>query len=577
MISLGLFQMEGDRSGWRGGVPASRWPLVLVALLLFPTLTFCQWQPWENLGGQLGSDPSTVFLNGNLHVFARSSAGTLIHAIQQNGWKWEDAGGKITGEPMCAPVYNDIECFAQGPSGQFLPGINRVTHHDSATEYKQLWHVRWNPYSGWTAWQAVPGLVFSRPSPVVVNDETLKLFSTNKTGSLIENDYNYSTQTFSGWQDQGGGEIGGAASCSSFPTTLSLQVGCFSHDRDGALLINMYKGSWSGWSAVNGAPQASSSYSPSTTTYPHNSFSLPVVAELDVFYEGAKGSLIHGWYDGSKFAFESLQAIFYSGSCIRTDAAKVDCVAKSLPKYELWHGTWVLPGPRIASYVANPMTISPGGKSTLSWNIPDCDPVYCSTSIVGYTGNSPGIVNNDFFQQAMLPRSGTLTVSPSTTASYRLFTIARYQFSVSDRTIEVQTQPPGACSPKGQQTQLATLYLVGTGQNNSVLGYAGTYPNYPGWQNNCNQTVVSFQNPTLYGLLLLAPGHVVDDCVAPNAGSFTAFLGPNQSSSTAILQKVYGTASPRLPVQLTVCPQSNVITSSGVPQAINLAVTFDTP
>ena len=138
---------------------------------------------------RLAGNPA-VALNpgGTLTLFARNTAGQIVHAWQQDGapndWKWGGAAGtgtpaKLTSDPgaIQAPG-GDVTVFAATASGAVLttrqasPGAN----------------------TSWTAWVSIGGDCAGTPVPFVTGGTKLQVFCVTRAGAL-----DVATLGVSGW------------------------------------------------------------------------------------------------------------------------------------------------------------------------------------------------------------------------------------------------------------------------------------------------------------------------------------------------------------------------------------------
>jgi Domain of unknown function (DUF1906) len=114
---------------------------------------------------------------GALTIFARNTAGQIVHAWQQDGapndWQWGGAAGtgtaKFTSDPgaILAPG-GDVNLFAATASGAVF--TTRQTSHNANTS--------------WTAWTSIGGDCAGTPVPFVTGGPKLQVFCVTRTGAL---------------------------------------------------------------------------------------------------------------------------------------------------------------------------------------------------------------------------------------------------------------------------------------------------------------------------------------------------------------------------------------------------------
>jgi hypothetical protein len=132
----------------------------------------------DSPAGLAGNPAVAVNPGGTLTLFARTSAGQVVHAWQQagapNDWQWGGAvgtgpAGKVTSDPGAVQAPDgDVIVLAATASGQVLttrqsaPGAN----------------------TSWTAWTAIGGDCASAPVPFVTAGKTLEAFCVTASGAL---------------------------------------------------------------------------------------------------------------------------------------------------------------------------------------------------------------------------------------------------------------------------------------------------------------------------------------------------------------------------------------------------------
>jgi len=377
--------------------------------------------------------------------------------------------------------------------------------------------------------------------------------------------------------------MSGPPACATFAGeregSLTERIGCFAHDRDGLLIVNQFsgsrksfndnfQGSWSGWTKIQGAPGPFDN-GPSATAYLPGSYSLKPDSQIDVFYDAGHSVLEHGWFDGSTFHFQKLDGIFNSGSCARTTANRVDCVARGFTNTNIYHRQWVEDAPNIASFVASTYHLSPGDVSTLTWNVPSCDPVYCYVFLTGEVGNDPNKPVGP--KGSQVGPVGSFATSPPATASYSLIASNGYRRSVSSLTLNVGQ--PSNCTPKGPQGSGVLLNEINSG-NGSPIYYEGTYYSTA---NGCGTTLTSFSNLNAFTVRLLASGHSSTDCLSPSPNGFSVSLINGQTSTSADIKTLYGSPAPLLPVKVVVCADQSMVRIDGsLPSVLGLNLLYTT-
>jgi hypothetical protein len=457
-------------------LPHTQWisRLIFLTGLILGTsqVSLAQWNlPWELLNGQIlsGSSPNVMAsggLFGPYSIFVRGDQGHLLQYQSSNGAYWsppKDLGGTLRSDPSCVQVGNQMDCFALGPTGQYkiLRGFYRGTTKEFAfkTEELQVWHLHYDGAS-WGTWQAIPGIVTTRPSVVVSYHGVITILSTDPdTGVLVENNFNIAKQAFNGWVRTVGPRILGQPSCAVFasavPAPQTELIGCFARQADddqtlifntfnGTLLAdNTYLGNWSGWAPVPNAPKIVGD--PWATSYPYSftysGLQVFVDADIDVFFGSSPaGTMWHGWLSGASWHFEAVGGIFNSGSCSRTSLPRIDCVASG--GTSLWHTTWLEPAPTIKTFAASQVSFGPGGgTTTLSWSVEHCDQRFCGLSL----GQS--VPGQSYFgplsTMVALGPSGSVPVKVTQTTTYEITASNVYHSNTSYAKVTVTpTAPP---------------------------------------------------------------------------------------------------------------------------------------
>jgi GH25 family lysozyme M1 (1,4-beta-N-acetylmuramidase) len=126
----------------------------------------------EGDGSLTGEAAAMLNTNGSLEVFARSTAGALVHKWQtqaNGGWSgWSSLGGGLHSDPI-------VGRNADGRLEVFALGLD-----------DQLWHI-WQtaPHAGWSAWARLDGEQLKGTPRVGPNaDGRLEVFVTGADGKL---------------------------------------------------------------------------------------------------------------------------------------------------------------------------------------------------------------------------------------------------------------------------------------------------------------------------------------------------------------------------------------------------------
>jgi Domain of unknown function (DUF1906) len=131
----------------------------------------------ESPSGIAGNPAVTADADGSLTLFARSTAGQVVHAWQQpgapNGWQWggpvaaDSTPGSLTGDPAAVRRPGGaVQVFVTGSGGAV----------------STTWQVAPNADSAWTPWQSIGGSCASSPVPLVAH-RRLAVFCVTTAGT----------------------------------------------------------------------------------------------------------------------------------------------------------------------------------------------------------------------------------------------------------------------------------------------------------------------------------------------------------------------------------------------------------
>jgi hypothetical protein len=141
------------------------------------------WSGWLTLGGQLSSDPSATFDGSSLHVFARQTTGSIVRRrFNGTSWSsWEDLGGSHSSGPTALAASDGVYVFTRDTSGHGV--LNR------------------NSGGGWTGFLSLGGALTSGIA-ATVSGPAIQLFARGTDGALWSGRIqNYG---WSGWASLGG-------------------------------------------------------------------------------------------------------------------------------------------------------------------------------------------------------------------------------------------------------------------------------------------------------------------------------------------------------------------------------------
>jgi hypothetical protein len=140
------------------------------------------------------SNPAvTADANGRLTLFARTSAGQIVHAWQQpgapNDWHWGGAAGagRLPGAATADPG------VIRAPGGAVMLFVTLSGGAVATTRQRGP-----NENTGWSDWTSLGGSCASSPSPVLSRDKVVQLLCTTAAGQLAAD--RYAGGRWSGWQ-----------------------------------------------------------------------------------------------------------------------------------------------------------------------------------------------------------------------------------------------------------------------------------------------------------------------------------------------------------------------------------------
>jgi len=144
----------------------------------------------DSPSGFVSNPAVTSDADGNLTVFARDSAGQILHAWQQvgapNGWQW---GGEVTAAG--APAITGDPSAIRLPDGEVAVFVSR--RDGAVTVTRQL---EPNDNSGWTPWSSIGGSCAGSPAAYLTRS-AVDVFCTTTSGTLATDTWN--GQSWSGW------------------------------------------------------------------------------------------------------------------------------------------------------------------------------------------------------------------------------------------------------------------------------------------------------------------------------------------------------------------------------------------
>jgi hypothetical protein len=289
------------------------------------------WSAWENLGGNLVSDP--VMANPDTgagfvtaEVFAVFNDGALWH-IRSTGpgtWSaWASLGGSLLGDPSVGTNKDGrLDVFAVGS--------------DHA-----LWHIaQTSPGGGWGDWTTLGGQIISDPT-VITNAPTgtlascLEVFVIGGDQAVWHIFQTTPGGNWSGWQSLGGSMTGDLAVGRNADGRLEV----LARGTDNALWDlgeTAVGGSWSSWLSLNGVISSD----PSVT--------LNGDGRMEAFARGGDNALWHipqASAGGSWTEWSSLGGSLANGpTAARTDHGTLDAFVEGYYDTALWFISQIAPG-----------------------------------------------------------------------------------------------------------------------------------------------------------------------------------------------------------------------------------------
>jgi hypothetical protein len=218
-------------------------------------------QPVGDSPGNIASNPAvTADADGALTLFARSSAGQIVHAWQQAGapdnWEW---GGPVGGGSPGTAVLDPAAIRTPG-------GAVEVFVTDSGGSVATSRQEAPNGNTSWTAWATMNGSCASSPVPFVDAGGNLEVFCRTASGTLAVD--TWASGGWRGWTTAGASP----ASLAGVPAVVSDGAGqteVFSATQSGTLAAAYQAsaaGSWTWASAVGGSTKIENS--PAVTSWP---------------------------------------------------------------------------------------------------------------------------------------------------------------------------------------------------------------------------------------------------------------------------------------------------------------------
>jgi hypothetical protein len=288
------------------------------------------WTAWENLNGQLISNPvlvnpdMTVAVTNLPEVFAVGGDGALWH-LKSTGtdtWSaWASLGGQILGNPAVGVNQDDrLEAFAVGS--------------DHA-----LWHIAQTTGGGdWGDWSTLNGQVISDPTVVRYQSGPLAgcldVFVVGGDTSVWHNFQTTPGGNWSDWQSLNGNLQGNIAA--AFNNDGRLQIVALGSDS--ALWTNAQTspgGSWTGWVSMGG----------NLTSDP--SLVANGDGRLEAFARGSDNALWHNAQlsPGADFSgWATLHGVLNSGpTAVRTGSGALDVFVQG-GDTDVWYISQIAPG-----------------------------------------------------------------------------------------------------------------------------------------------------------------------------------------------------------------------------------------
>jgi hypothetical protein len=213
----------------------------------------------------VGNSPSDVASNpavaqdasGILTLFARTRAGQVLHAWQQDGapneWHW---GGPVGATRLRGQAVDDPAAIRTGP-GEVAVFVTLASGRVRTTRQKAA-----SDNTGWTAWASLGGHCASTPEPVLNSSKELEVFCTTSGGDLAVD--RQAGGKWAGWHVLGGrpGRLTGTPSA----VVAGGQTEVFAADRSGRLDY-AWQGS-GGWAWGSSPDPGKIRHAPSATAWP---------------------------------------------------------------------------------------------------------------------------------------------------------------------------------------------------------------------------------------------------------------------------------------------------------------------
>jgi hypothetical protein len=228
------------------------------------------WSSWQNLGGELTSDPTAVsWGDGRIDVFAKGGSDQLVHKwfTRSDGWSgWQDLGGTLTSAPDVASWGSGrLDVFARG-------GSNQLVH-------------KWYSNSTWYAWEHLGGTLTSSPSAVSRMSGVIDVFARGGGNQLVQR--SYANSSWTDWAHRGG-------TLTSSPDAASWgsqRVDVFARGGSDELVSLTFSGSWAtSWTHLGG------------TLYSDPGAESWGGGRIDVFARGGNNVLVQRYYTNGSWS-----------------------------------------------------------------------------------------------------------------------------------------------------------------------------------------------------------------------------------------------------------------------------------
>ncbi len=243
------------------------------------------WAGWGAItaNGAIASAPSTASAHrGDLHLFARSTTNSLIHANYKDfKWSaWENLSGN----------------FLNGPASVSW-GKNRYDVFVRGTDNK-LYQKYWNGLA-WSSWIQFSGKLSASPAVSSWGVGRLDVFIRNQNNAIQTRSYNGTS--WSGWKSLGGNMTTGPTAVSWGPNHIDV----FALGAGNALMRKSYdNGVWSAtWQNLGNANLPTGSL----LTGSPPSVASPAVGKLDIVARSTTSTLLHRTFSNNAWgAWEDL-------------------------------------------------------------------------------------------------------------------------------------------------------------------------------------------------------------------------------------------------------------------------------